>query len=84
MSAQVPAISTKIQIQPLLSFCVVSNTDTLQYSQGMALLCLQVKSFDFLKGLCGQMFWSLKNTEITSFSKRLKFYFIVLLQVFSR
>lgn len=29
------------------------------------------------------MFWSLKNTEITSFSKKLKFYFIVLLQVFS-
>lgn len=28
------------------------------------------------------MFWSLKHTEITSFSKRQKFYFIVLLQVF--
>lgn len=29
------------------------------------------------------MFWSLKNTEITIFSMRLKFYFIILLQVFS-
>lgn len=34
MSAQVPAISTKIQIQTLLSFCVVSNTDILQDPQG--------------------------------------------------
>lgn len=64
MSAQVPAISAKIQIQTLPSFCVVSNTDILEYSQGNIKVSAQSTGEIFrlpkLKDCVGKCFGPLK------------------------